>query len=142
MKKKNIISLTILLIIAGVLTYFYFILSNEENIRSKTESVIDRVVEELTDEKQNFEQIEIFAENLDVPWSIVFLPNGDLLVTERKGTVRLVSKDGEVQESVVATISDVRQVGEGGLHGITIHPDFEENNYVYLYFTYGEEDGN
>jgi len=82
----------------------------------------------------------VIAQGLDTPWAIAFLPaspsggpDGSMLVTERKGTVRLI-KDGQLQEKPVATIG-VHEIGEGGLLGITIHPDFSTNGYVYLYFT-------
>ncbi len=84
------------------------------------------------------ERISTIATNLEVPWALVFLPNDSLLVTERPGNVRLVFKDNLNAEPIVVTqIFDVKQIGEGGLHGIEIHPDFESNNYVYLYHTYG-----
>lgn len=85
----------------------------------------------------NAERISVFATNLDVPWGMVFLPTGEMFVTERKGRVRLIDTSGNLKEQAVATINDVKQTGESGLHGITIHPNFEQNNFVYLYYTYG-----
>jgi glucose/arabinose dehydrogenase len=81
----------------------------------------------------------IVAEGLDTPWAIAFLPTGDMLVTERKGTVRLVTKNGQLGEDPVSTIGSVKEIGEGGLLGIALHPDFEKNNYVYLYYTFSAE---
>lgn len=78
----------------------------------------------------------IVAQGLDTPWAIAFLPDGQMLVTERKGTVRLVEKSGKLQDSPVATINNAKEIGEGGLLGIVLHPDFVNNNYVYLYNTY------
>lgn len=73
---------------------------------------------------------EIVAQNLTVPWEIAFLPDGDMLVTERGGTLK---RFGNSPASF--PISDVRQMGEGGLLGLTIHPNFNQNNFIYLYFT-------
>jgi len=70
---------------------------------------------------------------LEVPWGIAFLPNRDMLVTERPGRVRLV-RDGKLVEKPVATI-DVTDSGEDGLLGIATHPNFGENRFFYLYYT-------
>ncbi len=78
----------------------------------------------------------VIAQNLDTPWAIAFLPDGDLLVTERKGTVLLVDTEAKVAPKTVATLSSVREISEGGLLGIAVHPDFATNNSVYLYYTY------
>lgn len=87
---------------------------------------------------QDVDSFSVYALNLQVPWGLAFLPDGKLFVTERKGQVRLVSKDGRLQEEPVLTI-DVKQEGESGLHGITLHPDFKNNQKVYLYYTYSSD---
>ncbi len=76
---------------------------------------------------------EIVAENLKIPWEIVFLPDGRILVTERPGSVKILEKR-RVGKSY--KIKEVLHYGEGGLLGAAIHPEFEKNKYVYLYFTY------
>ncbi len=80
--------------------------------------------------------IEIIAENLQIPWEIAFLPDGDLLVTERPGTLKRIGKEGQIY-----TIDDVEHIGEGGLLGMALHPRFSENQWVYLYFTTKNESG-
>ncbi|MBW4686734.1 MAG: PQQ-dependent sugar dehydrogenase [Komarekiella atlantica HA4396-MV6] len=70
---------------------------------------------------------------LEVPWGIAFLPNQDMLVTERPGRVRLV-RDGKLVQKPVATIN-VTDSGEGGLLGIATHPKFAENRLFYVYYT-------
>ncbi|MBI1919261.1 PQQ-dependent sugar dehydrogenase [Candidatus Microgenomates bacterium] len=99
---------------------------------------LNTISTDSTEKRQN-EQFEVVATNLEVPWALAFLPNGDLLITERKGTVKLL-KDGQVKE--VAKLPEVKQIGEGGLHGIAVDPKFLSNNYIYLYLTYGELLGN
>jgi aldose sugar dehydrogenase len=79
-------------------------------------------------------EVETILGGLEVPWDLAVLPNDDLLITERPGRVRLW--DGE-QLTTVAEI-DVVAVGEGGLMGIALHPDFNANSFVYLYSTYRE----
>lgn len=94
---------------------------------------------------------EVVARDLEVPWGIDFLPDGDALVTERdSGRVLRVGADGVTQE--VDTIDDVHAEGEGGLMGIAISPQFTSDGGVYLYYTtqddnrvvrtsYDEDDG-
>lgn len=86
-------------------------------------------------------QFSVVAENLDTPWALAFLPDPpsgeaskSMLVTERAGQVKLINVDGKVEE--VATLSKVKEIGEGGLLGIALHPQFLNNNFVYLYYTF------
>jgi aldose sugar dehydrogenase len=78
-------------------------------------------------------QVEEVVTGLDVPWGIAFLPNNDMLVTERPGRVRLV-RNSELRPETIATIA-VSDRGEGGLLGIAAHPDFANNRFFYVYFT-------
>jgi glucose/arabinose dehydrogenase len=78
-------------------------------------------------------RVQTVAEGLEVPWEIVFLPDGDALITERPGRVRLLTPEG-LRDEPVAQIG-VSALGEGGLLGLALDPDFERNGYVYLYFT-------
>ncbi len=84
--------------------------------------------------------VTIIAQNLEIPWALAFLPDGRILVTERPGRVRMV--DREKNLTLVATIPSVKHIGEGGLLGIALHPDFAENQYVYLYYTYAGNGNN
>lgn len=69
-------------------------------------------------------------ENLDTPWSIVFLPDNKMLVTERNGRVTLDGKE-------ITRLNKVKEIGEGGLLGAAIFPpEFKQNNYIYFYYTY------
>jgi glucose/arabinose dehydrogenase len=81
------------------------------------------------------------AEGLDSPWSMVFLPDGDMLVTERPGRLRLI-RDGVLQDAPIAGVPEVQDRNHGGLMHVTLHPDFEANNWIYLtYSKVGEEGG-
>lgn len=80
------------------------------------------------------------AKYLEIPWSMVFLPDGSMLFTERPGRVRAIDKNGILLEKPIAQISTVKHIGEGGLLGITIHPDFKKNHFVYLYYTYSSDE--
>lgn len=81
--------------------------------------------------------VETVADGLEVPWGLAFLPDGNILVTERPGRLLLL-RTGEVPALVEEV--DVAQVNsqfgfEGGLLGILLHPDFETNRLFYLYYT-------
>lgn len=77
----------------------------------------------------------IVAKNLDTPWAIAFLPDGNILVSQRFGEVSLIKKDSS-DPVPVAKLPQVQEIGEGGLLGIALHPDFSSNNLVYLYYTF------
>jgi glucose/arabinose dehydrogenase len=81
------------------------------------------------------ERTTVVATGLEVPWALAFLPNGDLLVTERPGRVRII-KDGVLLEKPLLTLSDVKLLGESGLHGIAVDPNFSNNSHVFIYYTY------
>ncbi len=82
----------------------------------------------------------VVADDLDIPWGIAFLPNGDMLVTERPGTlVRAERTSGEY--TTVQEVDGVEHRGEGGLLGIALHPEFGDNRWVYLYMTARVDDG-
>lgn len=79
---------------------------------------------------------EIVTDGLDHPWSLAFLPGGDMLVTERSGRMRLVKKNGDLHPQPISGLPPVRQHGQGGLLDVALHPDFENNAWVY--FSYAE----
>lgn len=78
-------------------------------------------------------RVEEVVTGLEVPWGIAFLPNQDMLVTERPGRVRLV-RGGKLVQKPVATIN-VTETGEDGLLGIATHPNFAQNRFFYVYYT-------
>ena len=70
------------------------------------------------------------------PWSLAFLPNGDMLVTEKPGKLRIV-RGGTLDPQPIAGTPEVFAVGQGGLLEVAIHPQFAQNQFVYL--TYSKE---
>jgi glucose/arabinose dehydrogenase len=84
-----------------------------------------------TPQRPDEPQVETVAAGLEIPWELAFLPDGRALVTERPGGVRLLSQDGELRERPVADLQ-VDAQGEGGLLGLAIDPDFDDNRFVYL----------
>lgn len=140
MKLLIAIIIGIILVIGGV----FFVQSRREgaSFQRDTEQVSEIKPSNTPDNNQSSqtssgtESIKIIAQNLDTPWAMAFLPDRSMLVTERGGRVRLVDSDGNLQSQLVATIGDVREIGEGGLLGIVVHPQFDSNRFVYLYYTY------
>jgi glucose/arabinose dehydrogenase len=78
------------------------------------------------------------AEGLDHPWSMAFLPDGRLLVTERPGRLRLVSQ-GKLE--TVGGLPEIGQHGQGGLFDVVLHPDFRKNSLVYVSYAERGEGG-
>ena len=95
--------------------------------------------EVFASERHAFRLVRV-AGGLERPWSLAFLPDGRMLVTERGGRLRLVA-DGEVVASPVAGLPDnIRASGQGGLLDVALHPDFAANGRIYLSFA-GRGDG-
>ncbi|MGB3135752.1 MAG: PQQ-dependent sugar dehydrogenase [Nodosilinea sp.] len=81
------------------------------------------------------------VEGLEHPWSAVWLPNGDILITERPGRLRRVS-NGVLEPTPIAGLPDVLALSQGGLLDITLHPRFENNGLVYLAYADGTQQAN
>src|SRR5580704_4032535 len=79
-------------------------------------------------------EIRLFVtKGLDQPWSMAFLPDGAILVTERPGRLRIV-RNGVLDPNPVAGLPQIRAQGLGGLMDLALHPRFSENKLIY--FTY------
>src|SRR5690606_18318803 len=79
-----------------------------------------------TDLPFNVTEIAKFNE----PWAMTFLPDGRLLVTEKKGALKLYTIGGAIED--ISGVPEVAYQGQGGLGDVVLHPDFEENGWVYL----------
>lgn len=75
---------------------------------------------------------------LEHPWSLAFLPDGRMLVTERPGRLRVLTKDGRLEPRPVEGLPRVDAQGQGGLLDVVLHPDFAKNGWVY--WTYAQRD--
>ena len=84
--------------------------------------------------------VETVAQGLEVPWSIVFTPDKRILVAERAGRIRVIEND-KLKEAPLATLPDVVAQGESGLLGMTIHPDFASNKWLYVCYTTKDKQG-
>jgi len=82
--------------------------------------------------------VSVVTKGLDHPWGMVFLPNGDMLVTERPGRLRVVHKNGSLDPTPIAGLPKIRAAVIGGLLDVTLHPKFAQNRLVY--FSYSKPD--
>ena len=80
------------------------------------------------------------VEGLAQPWSLAFLPDGRMLVTEKAGRLRVISQ-GKLAPEPVAGLPEVTVHGQGGLHDVAPHPDFARNSLVYLAYAARGDDG-
>ena len=85
-------------------------------------------------------QVETFVSGLQVPWSIVFAPDGRMIFTERPGRVRVV-ENGRLRDAPLATIEDVKAASESGLMSLALHPEFAANHLLYLAYAYSGDGG-
>ncbi len=83
-------------------------------------------------------RVETVAGGLEVPWALAWLPNGDLLVTERPGRVRIIEK-GKLRGEPLYVVPDVEPSSESGLMDVSVHPDFSTNNFIYLAYAYNKD---
>ncbi len=78
-------------------------------------------------------KIDVFVQNLELPWGMAFLPNGDFIFTERHGRISLLKKGESIHTAIM--YRPVQTVSEGGLLGMCVDPDFTNNHFIYIYET-------
>ena len=99
---------------------------------------VSQVREIITDTKKI--RVVPIAQSLDSPWSMVFLPGGDILVTERPGRLRLI-RNGKLEDEPIAGLPAIQFGTHGGLLDVALHPNFERNNWIYLAYSKAGERG-
>lgn len=130
-----------LITIAGVLVLIGILFSIYKAKKTQSPSPISPDTGTLDiEEGVKSPEIEVVAENLEIPWEVAFLPaspnasqggpNFEILVTERPGRLLKIGQD-----RTIIQVSGVRHVGEGGLLGMALHPEYERNQLIYLYLT-------
>jgi len=77
--------------------------------------------------------VDTVVSGLKVPWGLAFLPNGDLLISEREGTLHIFSK-GELSQPIEG-LPPVMPYGQGGLLDLALHPEYEKNGWIYLAYS-------
>jgi aldose sugar dehydrogenase len=86
-------------------------------------------------------RVATVAAGLNHPWSLAFLPGGDLLVTERNGGLRIIH-DGKLETKSISGVPIAFAEGDGGLLGLTLHPEFARNGLLYVCLTVGSISAN
>jgi aldose sugar dehydrogenase len=86
-------------------------------------------------------RVVVIAQGLDHPWSIAWLPDGRVLVTERAGRLRVMTKDMKLDPRPIAGLPPVEEYGQGGLFDVVPHPRFAENQLVYFAYAAKGADG-
>jgi glucose/arabinose dehydrogenase len=86
-------------------------------------------------------KVTVLTKALDHPWAVEPLPNGDLLVTEKTGQIRIVSQDGKVGPAI-AGVPKVDPRGQGGLLDVALSPTFKTDRTIYWSFTEPRKGGN
>ncbi len=85
--------------------------------------------------------VETVADGLNFPWTIEFLPGGDLLVTERDGPIRII-RDGRLEPTPLAGVPETFVRSQGGMLDLRLHPNFAETQLVYLSYSHGTREAN
>lgn len=119
-------SLIISILLISLLGFYFFAPRSAPPVTNEVRSITPKP-----------KDIEIIAQNILVPWEIAFLPDGEMLVTERSGQLLKIG----TKTKVVSQIQGVKHIGEGGLLGMALHPQFVRNHFIYLYSTTQESDG-
>jgi glucose/arabinose dehydrogenase len=90
-------------------------------------------------DEHSFRVVKV-VQGFEQPWSLAFLPDGRMLVTEKAGRLRIVS-DGKLDPRPVEGLPAMTVHGQGGLHDVVLHPEFEKNQLVYLAYAARGSDG-
>jgi aldose sugar dehydrogenase len=85
-------------------------------------------------------RVVTIVQGLQQPWSLAFLPDGRMLVTEKAGRLRLVSQ-GKLEPQPIAGVPQVTVHGQGGFHDVVLHPEYEKNQLIYLAYAARGDDG-
>ncbi|NQZ02966.1 PQQ-dependent sugar dehydrogenase [Idiomarina sp.] len=83
--------------------------------------------------------LETISEGLNHPWGIAFLPSGDMLVTERSGTLNIITQDGK--KTPIQGTPEVVAKSQGGLLDVNIDPNYADNGWVYISYSEPDPDG-
>ncbi|SHN08719.1 quinoprotein glucose dehydrogenase [Cyclobacterium lianum] len=84
-------------------------------------------------------KVEVWVDSLTIPWTLRFMPNGDALVAQRPGNIVRIPSGKQEQEHYFDVPDAVHEV-DAGLMGLALHPDFENNNWIYIMHAYRNQE--
>lgn len=122
--------------------------ASEESIESIAQTAPAGEITPTKTEEETLQAVPV-VEGLEHPWGVAWLPNGDLLITERPGRLRIV-RDGVLDPEAIAGVEEVSDATaqqlfasrQGGLLDIALHPRFTENRLVYFTYAHGTQNAN
>ena len=91
--------------------------------------------------EQHSFRVTSLVHGLNAPWSMAFLPDGRMLVTEREGRLRLIAKDYQIDPRPIVGLPEVVAKGQGGLFDVVLHPDYAKNGWIYWSYNAPGEGG-
>lgn len=86
--------------------------------------------------------VEVVVGDLEHPWSLAFLPDGRMLVTERAGRLRVIEADGTLRSEAVGGLPDVFVQTQGGLLEVALDPEYEQNERLFISYSCGSQSDN
>ncbi|WP_247886762.1 PQQ-dependent sugar dehydrogenase [Azospirillum sp. SYSU D00513] len=126
---------------AAATTALIALVAGTAAIGSLTGCATARPVDKTFQTEKAAVQITTFAGGLERPWGLAFLPDGRMLVTERKGNLRLVSTEGKLSEPLRG-LPEIDRRGQGGLLDVALDPAFAQNRLVYISYSEPGPGGN
>ncbi len=134
---KTALGTGILLIFAGC-----SFLRNSTSASSKEESTLNSpfISQNKVTVAENYKTTTIL-DGLEHPWSMAWLPDQAILITERPGRLR-IARDGVLEPQPIPGVPEVFAVGQGGLMDVSLHPNFTENRLIYLTYSHGSKSAN
>lgn len=109
----------------------FFCFSCKEEPKEKTIS--------LATKSQTTYSHEVIVPNMEIPWGFTFLPDGSMLINEKKGEL-IRFKNGT--KTIITGLPEVTLLGQGGLMDIELHPNYKENGWIYLSYVSADGEGN
>jgi len=109
-----------------------YILAGIKNVKKYDFKDVPRTSNIFSSEAQDI-RLDTIASGINVPWSMTFLPNGEMLITERSGKLYRLTKEKKLQN--IDGVPDVLAEGQGGLLDIALHPAFGKNHLIYFSYS-------
>jgi glucose/arabinose dehydrogenase len=130
-RRPKVIASLIIVTLIAIAVYYFFFLDDDSSLKVKTSSQSTQQTEPAIEDQPEL-KVETVLEGLDHPWEIAFIDDV-MLFTERSGDFFAYVDD---TKQLVETIDNVEADGEGGLLGLAIDSNFENNQYIYMCYNY------